>query len=157
MTEPSQAIDQITAILDSFSLEEAEAEVLRLQAEAERVQATLQKFQALVAFKRQLGNAGNGDEPSERLFVAHSSKPPPLRQAILAVMNEWRHGSYIRLAQLRERLVERGWLTDSDSDAHRLQVTAGLMVRRGTLQRPEKGFYQLPPSESEGKDRRTQG
>jgi hypothetical protein len=46
-----------------------------------------------------------------------------------------------RLSDVRDTLVKRGWLTDSDKDYHRLQMMASNMVKAGQLRRPEQGLY----------------
>ena len=143
MTQPAEIMRQIESILGSITLEEAEAEKRRLESELHQTQAEIEKLSALIQLKRQVAAGANG---------TGGGGIPTLRQAVIAGMNEWQPGSFVRLAQLRERLVARGWISNSKSDSHRLQVMASDMVRKGQLLRPETGTYQLPPATGEEGD-----
>jgi len=59
-------------------------------------------------------------------------------------------GHGMKLSELRDALVTRGWLTNSKNDYHRLQMTASNMVRAGQLKRPAQGLYMQGAARSQG-------
>ena len=67
---------------------------------------------------------------------------PPKRLAVLRLLGE-APGRAWRLADIRQTLINRGWLEDSDRARHALQVTLLAMAKRGELEKPATGFYRM--------------
>lgn len=135
--------DQVQQLLGSVTADNARERIAQLDTEIEERKLERQKWFALLSLKQQLGESPNGASPE-------AASVPTLRRAIFAVMNQWPIGSEIPLSALRAHLVKREWLTPERKDAHRLQMMASDMVKRGQLGRPRKGFYQLPSQDAEG-------
>jgi hypothetical protein len=140
MPQAPEIIKQIRSVLASVTPEQAEREIARIDEEMRVLQDEQNTWRTLYGLTQQLGGLpsnGNG-APSPV-----SEEIPPLRQAVLSVMNEKRDGTGVRLAELSADLRERGWLSDTKKDAHRLQMMASTLVKENKLFRPAKGVYQL--------------
>jgi hypothetical protein len=145
MAQAPEIIKQIRSALASVTPQQAEREIARLDEEIRALQDEQNTWRMLHGLAQQLGGSspgGNGAGSS----VAEDI--PPLRQAILSVMNEKREGTGVRLAELSADLQERGWLSDSKNDNHRLQMMASTLVKENKLFRPAKGVYQLASGNS---------
>jgi hypothetical protein len=70
--------------------------------------------------------------------------PATRREAIEAVMKSDPERAW-RLSEVRATLIARGWLPDTEESNHRLQVAVSRMFKRKQLERPQTGFYKLPP------------
>jgi hypothetical protein len=138
VAQEAEIFDEIQALLGRVARGDAERQIERLEHEITEKQEERAKWFALLGLKQQLGPPG---------------KAPTLRRAILLVLQDRPAGYRTKLAEVRGRLIERGWLTDSKSDAHRLQMMASDMTKRGQLERPSKGWYRLPSAPREEGDR----
>ena len=68
---------------------------------------------------------------------------PTLRAAIRSILED--AGGYpLKLSEIRDRLLANGWVSDDENGAHRIQMMASDMARKGQLVRPKTGFYVLP-------------
>jgi hypothetical protein len=139
MPQPPEILRQFQNLLASVTPEQAEDEIRRIEGEIEALEEEQSAWKTLYALARQLGGAPTNGGPQE----SAAKEVPPLRQAILAVMNAKPQGTSVRLAELSADLQERGWLTDSKNDNHRLQMMASTLVKENKLSRPTKGYYQL--------------
>ena len=80
---------------------------------------------------------------------AHVTRPTT-RQAILDTIIQDPARAW-KLSEIRDAMVDHGWLTQDDpSGAHRVQMVASNMVRRGELVRPEFGYYALSTAGLDG-------
>lgn len=68
---------------------------------------------------------------------------PPKRDAVLRVLAD-APGSAMRLAEIREALIDRGWLGNDRRATHALEVAVATMAQRGEVLRIRRGLYQLP-------------
>jgi hypothetical protein len=66
---------------------------------------------------------------------------PAKRTAVLRLLNEDRHKQW-RLADIRDELIRRGWLSPDEKARHALQVLMLNMTRRGEVLKPATGVYQ---------------
>lgn len=145
MAQAPEILKQLQSVLASVSPEQAEREIVRIDEEIRVLQEEQNTWRTLYGLTRQLGEMPSNGRPAN----ADGGKDvPPLRKAILSVMTEKPEGQRVRLPELSKDLQERGWLTDSKKDHHRLQMMASTLVKERKLSRPAKGFYELA-SESE--------
>jgi hypothetical protein len=139
MPQAPEIIKQLRSVLSSVTPEQAEKEIIRIDAEISTLQEEQNTWRTLLGLTRQIGGQpANGAASDDG-----GSDIPPLRRAILAVMNGRPEGTTVRLPELSADLQERGWLTDSKKDMHRLQMMASTLVKENKLFRPAKGYYQL--------------
>jgi len=85
-----------------------------------------------------------------RAFANGSAAPLPVpskRDAILRVLAE-NPTSALKLSEIREELVRRGWLAGDRRSVHALEVAITSMARRGDLRRVRRGLYELAPPPS---------
>jgi hypothetical protein len=138
--------DQVQQLLGSASAEEAEAHVARLEDEIQAKKAEQQKWWALLGLKQQLGEAERSTNgPSEFAgYPAAACRCVPLRRAVRVIFEERTEGSTVVLADLRDELLRRNWLSDDEKDIECLYMTGSNMVKRDELSRPRRGLYQLP-------------
>jgi hypothetical protein len=95
-------------------------------------------------------------ESEQRHDGPPTSRPtrPPKRLAVLKLLSE-SPGRTWRLADIRNTLIERGWLDDNDRARHALQVALLGMAKRGELEKPRTGFYRLATDETASVDTET--
>jgi hypothetical protein len=148
MPQAPEILKQLQAVLASVTPAQAEKEIERIDAEIKVLQEQQNTWRTLYGLTQQLGNTStNGathEEPSKEI--------PPLRRALTVVMNEKPEGTTVRLPELSADLQERGWLTDSKKDMHRLQMMASTLVKENKLFRPAKGYYQLASGSGASQD-----
>jgi hypothetical protein len=148
MPQAPEIIKQLQSVLASVTPEQAKKEIERIDAEIKALQEEQSTWRTLYGLTQQLGSAtGNGVSQEES-----AKEIPPLRRAITVVMNEKPEGTTVRLPELSADLQERGWLTDSKKDMHRLQMMASTLVKEKKLSRPQKGYYQLASGSSAPQD-----
>jgi len=148
MPQAPEIIKQLQSVLASVTPEQAEKEIVRIDAEIKALQEEQSTWRTLYGLAQQLGSA-------ETNGASHEEPPkeiPPLRRAITVVMNEKPEGTTVRLPELSADLQERGWLTDSKKDMHRLQMMASTLVKENKLFRPAKGYYQLASGSGASQD-----
>ncbi len=145
MTQAPEILKQLQTVLASVSPEQAEHEIQRIDAEIKALQEEQSTWRTLYGLTRQLGEMPTNGQATNG---TPGKEIPPLRKAVLSVMTEKPQGLGIRLTELNKDLQERGWLTDSKKDHHRLQMMASTLVKENKLSRPAKGYYELA-SESE--------
>jgi hypothetical protein len=146
MTQAPEILKQLQTVLASVSPEQAEQEIARIDGEIRALQEEQNTWRTLHGLTRQLGEMPVNGQPANGGGAV--KEIPPLRKAVLSVMTEKPQGLGIRLTELNKDLQERGWLTDSKKDHHRLQMMASTLVKENKLSRPAKGYYELA-SESE--------
>jgi hypothetical protein len=136
----SQIFDQVQTLLENVTTEEAIQHIERLQAEIQEKEAEQAKWRALVGLKQQLGEA----------IPSTDGRRLTLPDSVLLVLREQPAGTSMRLRDIGRELQRRGWLPDDKNAYHRLQMAASKMQRRGDLERPEHGYYKLPPTVTAG-------
>lgn len=121
-----------------MSANEAVLEIERLEKVIADAQLEQSKWRTILGLKQQLG------EPSTVLVNQNGESKPTLRQAITLVLENKGPGSAMRLRDIGDELVRRGWLGQSERDNHRLQMMASDMKKKDQLERPGYGLYRLP-------------
>ena len=149
MPQAPEILKQLRSVLASVTPEQAEREVERIDAEIRVLQEEQNTWRTLYGLTRQLGEVAANGHSQE---MAATKEAPPLRQAILSVMNEKPEGMVVRLSELSEDLQERGWLAESKKETHRLQMMASTLVKENKLSRPAKGYYQLASGNGAAQD-----
>jgi hypothetical protein len=146
----ADVLDQIRDLVQSASVQDAEKRIATLEKEigtlvsrAQALRAEIQTLNAFIDFKSKLGDLDRNGVVVER---------PALRQAIRSFMNQWPPGTPMRLGMVRQGLVERDWLGDTDSEAQRLQVAMSDLVDRKELLKPSWGNYALPHASTEAEE-----
>jgi hypothetical protein len=129
-------MDNINAWLESFPYRDAQTRLKALQVKKQEIDAELMRLMQLVAVyeHEHRPSRTQPEQPTEEVEPVRS-----LRLAIARVMRDSDRG--MRLSELRDVLVERGWLTNTKNDYHRLQMAASNMVKAAQLKRPEQGLY----------------
>jgi hypothetical protein len=128
--------DKVQALLGDVTVDDAVANIQRLEDEISEKQAEQAKWRALLGLKQQLGEAAaasNGQAPR-----------PTLPQAVLAYLHELPPGSSVRLKDIGVQLQAKGWLDTDKNAMHRLQMATSKLVKRDELERADRGFYKLP-------------
>jgi len=149
MTQAPEILKQLQTVLASVSPEQAEQEIERIDGEIKALQEEQNTWRTLYGLTRQLGEIPANGRPANGGSV---KEIPPLRQAVLSVMTEKPKGLGIRLTELSKDLQERGWLTDSKKDHHRLQMMGSTLVKEKKLSRPAKGYYELASESDAAQD-----
>jgi len=148
MPQAPEILKQLQAVLASVTPAQAEQEIELIDAQIKALQEQQSTWRTLYGLTQQLGsaptNGASHEEPSKEI--------PPLRRALTVVMNEKPEGTTVRLPELSADLQERGWLTDSKKDMHRLQMMASTLVKENKLFRPAKGYYQLASGSGASQD-----
>src|SRR5947209_7692555 len=125
-------MDNITTWLESFPYRDARARYTVLQAKKQEIDAELMRLMQFIALYEQehpnVAGRKQPEQPTDEVAPVRS-----LRDGIVRVIDG---GHGMKLSELRDALVTRGWLTNSKNDYHRLQMTASNMVRAGQLKRP---------------------
>jgi hypothetical protein len=129
--------------IEAFPHKEVEAEIERLTAERDAIDAKIERRKAALELYRQSG--------AEKRPIPQVASGPPvvengrptMRQAVLAVMGtKGRHKWYVR--DLRKALVARDWLRDDPQADRALQNMLLIMLKAGQLERPAYSQYRLP-------------
>lgn len=137
--------------LRDYDEEGAEREIARLEVLREEL-ALIRRLKALRNGKlTEDAREPDTSAPSSMaeaggLPIAEQSKPATRRLAIEAVMKT-DPGRAWKLSAIRDALIQRKWLADTEEDYHRVQVAVSRMFRRNHLERPEIGHYRLPPAQ----------
>jgi hypothetical protein len=85
----------------------------------------------------------DGNEPAHLRLVTREV-PPTKREAVLAFLTE-RPDEHFKLIEIRQGLIERGWMTSDKRGIHALEVAVTNMAARGEVHRVRKGIYALRP------------
>jgi hypothetical protein len=174
--EAAEAAEALLTWLQAFPTKDLERRLTLLLAHRRQLDLEIRFLQAQIARYRQyLEDLQTLQAPDETMERAHpvaavtakttiggtaqsaaqrSVRPerperpdyPPKRIAVIRLLSET-PGRAQRLADIRSKLIERGWLEDSDNARHALQVSLINMAKRGELERPEKGYYALTSSQ----------
>jgi hypothetical protein len=133
---PVAALDKrLTALL--LQRRELDVEIRFLQAQLMRHRQYLEDLRPGAAGRERPTPASDASGAQPK------TQTPPKRLAALRLLSE-APGRAWRLAEIRQALIDRGWLEDNDRARHALQVTLLAMAKRGELQKPRTGFYQMP-------------
>lgn len=136
--------------IEAFPHKEVEAEIDRLIAERDAIDAKIERRKAALELYRQ-------SEAEKRPLVPVTPAPTPaangrptMRQAVLSVMGtKGRHKWYVR--DIRKALVARQWLRDDPQAERALQNMLLIMLKAGQVERPAYSQYRLPkPPPHEG-------
>jgi hypothetical protein len=139
--------------LEGYDERKIEREIARLEVLKEEL-SLVRRLKALRASqvvgespKSEPSPAANG-KPSTMAAAGgvplNETIPATRREAIEAVMKSDPERAW-RLSEVRATLIARGWLPDTEESNHRLQVAVSRMFKRKQLERPQTGFYKLPP------------
>lgn len=120
-----------------------DVEIRFLQAQLVRYRQYLEDLRPGTLTASEDGRRQNGESDA----TTGQPQMPPKRLAVLRLLAET-PGRAWRLAEVRQALIERGWLEDSDRASHALQVTLLGMAQRGELNKPRTGFYRIPTDET---------
>lgn len=71
---------------------------------------------------------------------------PTKPRAVLAFLSEHPRRAF-RLIEIRHALIARGWINDDQRSAHALEVAVRALHTRGQVERPQRGIYQIAPSQ----------
>jgi hypothetical protein len=117
----------------SALLAELDAELEALRTRRDRLNHAI----STLARKRHRYAAQLGDEGQSSLRVAGKL---PKTDAADSVLREVAPRS-MRLGQIYEELVRRGWCDDTSRDRHALEVAVRSLERAGRVVRPQRGWY----------------
>src|SRR5438309_1604939 len=110
-------MDTINNWIEAFPYREAKARVDTLQAKKIEIDSELMRLMQFIQLYEQ---EHPGVRNSGRVVEQAKDEVEPvrnLRQAVLRVIDDT---TPRRLSDVRDTMVERGWLSDSDKDYHRL-------------------------------------
>jgi hypothetical protein len=79
---------------------------------------------------------------SGSLHAVTEGRLPTKPEAVLALLGEQPRARF-RLAEIRDALIERGWMENTRQARHALEVAALNLAKRGAIQRIQKGVYWL--------------
>jgi tellurite resistance protein len=130
-----------------------EAKIATLEKQAQRVGVELQMWRSALGLHqgRQAGEELRQREPlaagieavaavSATASVTSNDTKPTLRQAVLNVVGSQPNRRWAT-KQIRQQLVEAGWLAESDVASTHLYSMLSNMATKGQIKRPETGFY----------------
>jgi hypothetical protein len=156
---------KISEWLSGFPEEEAEQEVQDLRRDVERVAEQIEELQTVYGqLMLELTKAEQALRFREQLiretefatFGVGPRSPLPdggrARQrkrgkaAAMTIFEEGSPGMALRAADVRDLMVERGWM-EADEDLHSIQVALSRLAREGKLERARQGVYRLPAGE----------
>lgn len=137
--------------------EQLEQEIRELEAQVDGLRLEVAKRQAALDLKRRFSDDREQSPPTsdDRGADAHpmgveSSDMQPMgkRAAVRELLRQDpdREWSY---TDLRDALITRRWLPQSDSAQHTLRVTLSHLRKRGEIESPRRGVYRLAQQEKE--------
>ena len=137
-------VGDLFQMIGSMSDADLTRELAELEGRAELIRAALHYRQSR---RPHLSAADQlGPQPGEPPGPDPARRPQSRRPGILRLMREQpRHRWPFR--QVRDELIRRGELRDDERDTHALGVAMGKMVTGGLLERPERGYYRLAPTD----------
>lgn len=109
-------------------------ELLALERERRRLEHRIAVLRTKLDVWLRLDTATAGD---------NSRRFPSKRDAVLALLREGREAR--PLADIREELVARGWMSDDPASRHALEVAVAAMAKRRELVRLRRGVYAAGP------------
>src|SRR3989442_1784086 len=113
-------MDNVNAWLQSFPYREAVTRVKTLLVKKQEIDTELMRLQQYInLYEMEHPTLRTGKAEPEPSSAPETEAVPTLRQALLRVMDG---STPRRLSDVRETLVKRGWLSESDKDYHRLQM-----------------------------------
>jgi hypothetical protein len=72
---------------------------------------------------------------------------PSKRDAVLSILERDPTREFA-LAELRQMMLDGGLLDDTQKGRHALEATVSNMCKRGEIERPRKGYYTLPQTQT---------
>jgi hypothetical protein len=135
-------INELVQVIDGMS----EADLTR---ELDELEERVEMIRFALHYKQTRRKADAPPAPQERAHELETERPasrrPPKnrRRAILALMHDF-PGKVWRYQEVREAMIERGWLDPDERANHALGVAMSKMASLGQLERPERGYYRLP-------------
>ena len=132
-------LEELDEWVDSFPIEAVQRELNRLQEQKGTLEAAINALSRKLTIWNTLRSAhhSNGDPP----------KYPTKRDALLAFFDEHPERE-LRLAEIRDGLIARGWAGDDAKSSHALQMALLTAHKRGEVDRVEKGVYKLAATRS---------
>jgi hypothetical protein len=114
-----------------------------LQRERDRILREISTYEAKLrvweATRHSLGGTRGG------LRAVTEGRLPTKPEAVLAFLAEHPRTTF-RLSEVRDALIQRGWMEDTRQARHALEVAALNLAKRGAVQRVQKGLYRLGAS-----------
>jgi hypothetical protein len=111
-----------------------------LQRERDRILREIATYEAKLrvceATRRSLSGTKGG------LRAVTEGRVPTKPEAVLAFLAEQPRTTF-RLSEIRDALMQRGWMEDTRQARHALEVAALNLAKRGAVQRVQKGLYRL--------------
>jgi len=140
--------DALMEWLEAFPLRQVELRLGTLIEQRRELDGEIRFLQNQIIRYRQYLTDLNPEEEEETDSVgvlAQDQAPqeyPPKRQAVLRLLAEAPGRSW-KLSDIRDVLIQRRWLEDSEKARHALQVTVLNMAKRGDIEKPRKGIYRV--------------
>ena len=131
--EPT-ALDGLDEIADQLR-----AALAHLDEERQAINATYEDVQAKLRYIEQARRML--DSTAQTGTNGHSAPVPSKREAALAVLAEI--GVPMKLSEIRDEMIRRGWLAPDEKAAHALQMMLSTLVKEGKVDRPAYGVYRL--------------
>ena len=165
-TERKTPVEQQTAEsllrwLESFPRQQIERRLAGLVSQRRDLDIEIRFLQnQLVRYREYLADLqpGHPDAAPRQSAVAQTgtvgARPdaspayPPKRLAVTRLLAERPSYSW-KLSEIRDALVERGWLEDSEKARHALQVVILKMAKSGEVGKPDTGIYTYRPRGSQ--------
>jgi hypothetical protein len=120
-----------------------ETELAALQGRREEIEREISEYARKLRMYRGLRQSLDGTDTSHLRLVTKEA-PPTKREAVLAFMTEHSQGHF-KLVEIRQGLLDSGWMTNDKRSIHALEVAVIGMARRGEIHRVQKGTYSLRP------------
>lgn len=156
-----KAVDEWVAAFPHQRLRDALA---RLRAERASIDEKIQEIDRRLASYESLRrprSASNVDPAAASVVnpaaKAARSRPVTPRRAAFYKILEQDPDRAIPFSEIKERLVGMGFMQDTKSEIHSLNVMASKMVQRGEIGRERDGFYKFLPPHSEAPGTRRDG
>ncbi len=124
----------------SFPIDEVKRHIADLERERAAISAEIEDLWRRVT----LWSALRSLAVSEVTDDASTDMPAPAKRDALLTLLAEAQGQPVRLVEMREEMIARGWLPRTPKAIHALEVAATTLARRGEAERVKKGIYRLP-------------
>lgn len=142
-----ETADVLMEWLEAFPLRQVERRLTTLLEDRRELDGEIRFLQnQIIRYRQYLTDLNPEEEETDSVGVlAQDQTPqeyPPKRQAVLRLLSEAPGRSW-KLSDIRDVLIQRRWLEDTDKARHALQVTVLNMAKRGDIEKPRKGIYRV--------------
>ena len=138
----SDVASRLSEWYESFPADDVRSRIVELEKEMQERAAEIrflserlgewEKFQGVLS--------GSLASSTSMTPVSENGQYPHKREAVLKVLGAEPLRTF-KLEEIRQEMVDRGWLPDDDAGTHALQVYISNMAKRNEVERPRKGFY----------------